>query len=174
MGYRLTGQALVLSPSSQGDGVQGWFLCEAGMEEICGESMGEVRGTGYEVNQGALRWGACKGEGCAPLPNNPVLGGDEVQVEAVRVAYLEGGTWKRQAQAVNLRPEGASPKVSALALYLLASVPVRGGAPAFTPGSTLSYPPGLTSSLLELPGAPNDGRLRAEKLWIVQTPNLAR
>ncbi len=90
------------------------------------------------------------------------------------MAYLEGGTWKRQAQAVNLAPEGATPKVSALALYLLASVPVRGGAPAFTPGSTLSYPPGLSPGLLQLPAATNDGRLWAEKLWIVQTPNLAR
>lgn len=74
-----------------------------------------------------------------------------MQVEAFRVAYLEGGTWKRQAQAVNLRPEGASPKVSALALYLLASVPVRGGAPAFTPGSTLSYPLGLPPAFWNFP-----------------------
>ncbi|MGC8877111.1 prepilin-type N-terminal cleavage/methylation domain-containing protein [Thermus sp.] len=174
VGYRLTGQALALSPDSQGDSLQGWFLCEAGMEELCGESLGQIRGTGYAVDQGALRWGACTGAGCAPSPDNPVLGGDEVRVEAFRVAYLEGDAWKRQAQAVNLGQEGASPKVSALALYLLASAPVRGGAPAFTPGSTLIYPPGLSPSLLELPAVANDGRLRAEKLWIVQTPNLAR
>ena len=174
VGYRLTGQALVLSLSPEGDGLTGWFLCEAGMEEVCGESLGQVRGTGYGVSQGALRWGACTGAGCSPSPTNPILGGDEIQVEAFRVAYLEGGTWKRQAQAVNLAPEGATPKVSALALYLLASIPVRGGAPTFTPGSTLSYPPGLSPGLLNLPPAAGDGRLRAEKLWLVQTPNLAR
>jgi len=174
VGYRLTGQALVLNPNAQGDQVQGWFFCETGMEEICGESLGEVRGTGYGASGGVLRWGACTEAGCAPTLNNPVLGGDEVRVEAFRVAYLEGATWKRGAQTVSLGAQGASPKVKALAFYLLASVPVRGGAPAFTPGSTLDYPPGLSSSLLALPPTTEENRLYGERLWIVQTPNLAR
>lgn len=75
VGYRLTGQALVLSPSSQGDGVQGWFLCEAGMEEICGESMGEVRGTGYEVNQGLFAGALARVRVARLYPITPFLEG---------------------------------------------------------------------------------------------------
>ncbi len=174
-GYRVQGEGASLA----GGRLLFRFLCEKseegeegkkGMEAYCSQgSMGKVRTVGYEVRGGTLYWGTCHDPGCAPAINNPVMDG----VEAFLFAYQAGGGWTASPVTVSLGAGGATPRVQALAFYLLARAPVRTGAPAFTPGSAVEWPPGLRS-VFPLPTPPADGHPRAERLVVVQTPNLAR
>jgi len=156
------------------------FFCETDtdMELYCSSrTMGAVRRVAYRLANQTLYWGACKDGDCANFQaSHPVMDG----VEVFRVAYRSGGSWSRSEVRVSASASGNNPKVEMVAVYLLARSPVRTGAPAFTPGSTVDWsavPDGdALRSVLGL-GAltlTQDGHPRAERLVAVQTPNLAR
>ncbi|GLV47335.1 general secretion pathway protein GspJ [Thermus sp. LT1-2-5] len=172
-GYRLgEGTALELSPGVEGDRLILRFFCDTGMELYCSRTnMNGVRTVGYRLSQGTLYWGACRGS-CEPSLVHPVM--DEVEV--FRVAYRTDA-WQRGSLSVEQTPQGASPKVAMLALYLLARSPIRTKASPFTPGSTVDWgqTPDLDRELLLRDHTPPpDGHPRAERLVVVHTPNLWR
>ncbi|GBD18237.1 MAG: prepilin-type N-terminal cleavage/methylation domain-containing protein [Thermus sp.] len=152
------------------------FFCEGGMEIFCSTAtMNQVRTVQYKLDGGTLYWGVCPGVTCTPTATHPVLDG----VLHFRIAYLSGGNWSATDLTVNAGPQGTNPKVEALALYLLVQSPLRTGARGFTPGDTIAWttvPNGNSlKAQLDLPSsAGGDGRPVAERLVLVQTPNLMR
>lgn len=152
------------------------FFCEGGMEIFCSTAtMNQVRTVRYKRDGGTLYWGVCPGVICTPTTTHPVLDG----VLHFRIAYLSGGNWSTTDLTVNAGPQGTNPKVEALALYLLVQSPLHTGAGSFTPGYTIAWntvPNGNSlKAQLDLPSsAGGDGKPVAERLVLVQTPNLMR
>ncbi|MEN2982642.1 MAG: hypothetical protein ABDH20_08995 [Thermus sp.] len=138
--------------------------------------MNATRRIGYRVGNSTLYWGVCRDSDCSNFRiNNPVMDG----IEAFRIAYRSGGSWIRQNLSATASPTGVTPKVEMVAIYLLARSTLRTGARGFSPGSTVDWyvaPDGTgLKGVLALPtGRPGDGYPRAERLVVVQTPNLAR
>lgn len=187
-GYKVSsGTPLALTTTSGSDEIRLLFFCDpknptdpkdTGMEIYCStDTINAVRRVGYRLADGTLYWGACKDSNCTNFQmNHPVMEG----VEAFRVAYRSGGNWSRDTLTVSAGTSGNNPKVEMVAIYLLARSPLRTGASRFTPGSTVEWstaPDGASlQGVLGLGSLTpsNDGHPRAERLVVVQTPNLMR
>lgn len=172
-GYRVSsGTALAINGA--GTTLTLRFFCEPGMEIYCStSSMGKVRTVQYILQGSTLYWGTCDGTSCTPTSTHPVLDG----VLHFRLAYRSRGSWGSSSLQVDTGTNGPSPKVEALALYLLVQSPLDTGAGSFTPGSTVAWngiPDGESLKReLNLPSsAGEEGKPVAEKLVVVMTPNL--
>ena len=162
-GYRVSASGtalLALEVSDTGDALEGRYLCEAGMRHLC-EGAGSVVQYTYRLKEGVVEWGDGSGY-------YPALGG-EFQVEAFRLAHRRGGSWERSPLTLKV---GDGERVQALALYVLASFPSKRST-AFTPGSAVTWPEGLSLDTFGVGGAPLEGaRVWAERLVVVPVPNL--
>ncbi len=175
-GFRLqTGEALEIS-GGESPTLTIRFFCEPGMELYCPTtSMNSTRSVSYKLQSSTLYWGACSGESCTPAANNPVLEG----VLAFRIAYRSGASWSKSPVVVNTSATGATPRIQAVAIYLLAQSPLRIGGTHLTPGSTVTWNTlldgnNLRSTLLESVNSPNNNYPLAERLVVIQAPNLSQ
>lgn len=176
-GYRASGQTALTLRDGDYDALTLRFWCEPGMELWClPNDMGSYRTSGYRVSSAQrLLWGRCNPTaGVCELSDSHINGPLVERVEAFRIAYLHNGSWRRGPLNVTLNDQGEpSSAIEALAVYLRASDPTSRGAPPFRPGSTVSFPPGLSLATFGLSDAPlADGRTRLETLIIISTPNL--
>ncbi len=169
-GYRVVSGGIEVALEAEGDALYLRYLCEGDLLQVCGpEGEGRVRVSLYRSEGGSLRHGAClEGLDCAS-GRPPRLGeASRYALESFRVAYRRNGAWLRGAVVAN---RNTSP-IEGLAVYLRLATLEAVGAPPFTPGSQVAWPAGLTPGGLGLPTAPlADGRLRAERLLVVDTFN---
>ncbi|MDM7324170.1 MAG: prepilin-type N-terminal cleavage/methylation domain-containing protein [Thermus sp.] len=175
-GFRLqTGNALEISGNGSPT-LTIRFFCEPGMELYCPTtSMNSTRSVSYRLQSSTLYWGACSGENCQPTADNPVSEG----VLVFRIAFHSGAGWSKSPVVVNTSVTGATPRIQAVAIYLLVQSPLRVGGTRFTPGSTVTWdtvPDGSTLESILVSGIDslNDNYPLAERLVVIQTPNLSQ